>query len=200
MMLLSQLICTIGYSRKVFESIDALADLLLPSSSARWTVSEYQKKVTGIESKLRALLEHASEHPQRLSNEDNRKGATLYQLYLLSALIYLDRAVMGYVGDEVQHRILVEEALSHLDAVQISEAPWPFFIIGCEAQTDSQRQHVIRYSLSAGYGGVPGNAIWIRRLVELYWNQDDLDEEHSLGYAQEMSGVISSCPFLPVFV
>lgn len=123
MILSFQLRSTIGYSRKVFESIDALADLLLPSSVARWTAVEYQKKVNGIESGLRALRQHAGQYPQRQSNEDNHKSATVDQLYLLAAMIYLDRAVMEYAGDEVQHRILVEEALSRLNAVRIPEAP-----------------------------------------------------------------------------
>lgn len=184
----------------MFESIDALADLLLPSNIAHWTAAQYQKKANEIETRLRALRERANQHPQRASNEHNHKSAMIEQLYLLAALIYLDKAVLDYAGDEVQHRILVEEALSYLHAVQIPEAPWPFFIIGCETQTDLQRQQVLRCSLLGGDGGVSDNALWIRRLLESYWNQDDLDVEHSLSYVQKLSGVISSCPFLPVFV
>ena len=190
----------IGYSKKVFDSINALADLLLPSNVARYTPVEYQKKVNEIEISMRALRQNPVPQNRGLPRGSKTKNAAVDQLYLLSALIYLNKTAMQYSGDEIQHRRLVEEALSYLSEVQTSEAAWPLFIIGCEAQTDYQRSLVLEVPLRLQNDGLLDNAMWIRRLIESYWNQDDLDEEHNLSYVYKLSGVISACPFLPVFV
>lgn len=123
----------------------------------------------------------------------------LAQLYHTAALIYFNRAALRYTGAELHHKRLVDEALSLLEKVLAYEAPWPLFIIGCEARTDRQRRHVLQLFDAKIDGYWSGNMIQIRRMVEASWNQDDLHEEQSLEYLTKMSAVISSSPFLLQF-
>lgn len=148
---------------------------------------------------MRSFKQDTARQDHVLSSERQLKTAAMVQIYLLAALIYLNRTAIHYSGGEIQHRRLVEEALSYLTQVQVWEVPWPFFIVGCEAQTDSQRKEVLRLSLAPQAEGRLDNAKWVQRMVEAYWNQDDLDTEHNLNYVDKMSAVISACPFLPVF-
>lgn len=190
----------ISYSTSVFESIDALVDILLPLSVSYWTAEASQKKATEIEIRLRTLHKGTLPDNGHFARGSKSKTTTIDELYLMSALIYLNRTVMQYSGEEVQHRTLVQQALSHLSQIWTSQALWPLFIIGCEARTDSERTRVLQMTSSMGDGGLSDNALWMRRLIEAYWNQEDLDAEDNLSYVQKMSGVISACPFLPAFV
>ncbi|KAI9707927.1 MAG: hypothetical protein M1820_004346 [Bogoriella megaspora] len=192
-------ICAVGYSRQVFDCILTITAILGPSEVPYLTPLEQRREINEIERRLRCFKQDISRQDQEFPNETPDKAITIVQLYLLAALLYLNRTAIQYSGDELQHRRLVDEALSHLTQVQVRDAPWPFFIIGSEARTDSQRRKVLQLSSMSQSDKQSDNTVWIQRMVEASWNQDDLDEEQSLSYTNKISAVISASPFLPVF-
>ena len=176
-----------------------MTDTLLRSKVSSYTSLDHQRHVNEIERRLRFFKENTARHNRGSLSETESKASTIVYLYLLAAFIYFKRTVLHYSGGEPQYRILVEEALTHLTQVQVWEAPWPYFVIGCEAQTDSQRILVLQRSQILHTSGRLENAIWMQRMVEASWTQDDLDTEQSLNYVDKISAVISTSPFLPVF-
>jgi hypothetical protein len=171
---------------------------MLAAQTSRWTPFEHQRRINEVERKLH-LLKQETAYPDQ-SHLEQPRYTIIARLYLLATMIYLNRTAMHYSGDELQHRRLVEEALSLLKQVRAWEATWPFFIIGCETQSDSERSTVLQLSLAAHSDGRPGMNSWIKRMVEAFWNQNDLDTKQSLSYVDKLSAVIGACPFLPVFV
>ena len=159
---------------------------------------ERQKQANHIELELRSVVYAVGDHDIK-PDYSRCKAAKIDHFYALGALIYLNRMALNYSGEELHHQRLVDEAFIHLIDVQISEAPWPFFVVGCEATNDSRRRTLLQAALEAESSGQYGNAPRLLRLIQAFWNQQDLSSGQPLSYVDQMTAVISSSPFLPVF-
>ena len=172
-----------------------MTDILLPSDVSPWSRHHHERQVSQIERRLHSFETKNLGGP----SEGSSKAATIDQLYQLATLIYLNRSALQYSGEEIHHARLVDEALSKLLRVKVWEVPWPFFIIGCEAQTDSQRRQVLESSATLQAENPSDNATRVQKIVEAFWNQADLGTAQGLSYVDKMSAVITACPFLPIF-
>jgi hypothetical protein len=162
------------------------------------TPLERQKQARHIELQLRSVIYAVGDHDTRPDNS-RCKAAKVEHFFALAALIYLNKMALNYSGEELHHQRLVDEAFVHLNDIQISEAPWPFFVVGCEATNDSRRRTLLEAALEAESSGQYGNALRLLRLIQAFWNQQDLSSGQTLSYVDQMTAIISSSPFLPVF-
>lgn len=94
---------------------------------------------------------------------------------------------------------MVEKAFLALVKVKAYEELWPLFIVACEAQTDFERRRILELFSEAQRQRQSGNIAWVRRMVEAFWNQNDLDAEQELSYSTRMTAVVSTAPFIPTF-
>jgi hypothetical protein len=155
-----------------------------------------QRRISELERGLRSfkisdIIEDQS------SGERQFKDMMTAELYRLAALIYLNRAAIHSSVEETQYKRMVEEALSLLSQVKLCQAPWAFFVIACEAQSDIQRRKVLQLFSNKQEEYRHDNVRWLQRMVMAYWNQNDLDETCRLDYVTKFSSVIGSFPFLP---
>jgi hypothetical protein len=180
----------------VFDSISDACSLINPPQPVHSTSNERQKQVNELELKLRLVKSDIASHDRESPNGGQR---TTDQLYLLAALIYLNKMGLNYSGEELYHRRLVEEALQLLTNVQARDVPWPFFIVGCEARTDHQRRRVLELASATRRQGDSTRIPGLLQTIERFWSQDDLDTEQVLSYVDKLSTVISASPFLPAF-
>jgi len=79
------------------------------------------------------------------------------------------------------------------------EAPWPFFVVACEAEAEPQRRNVLQLISELPVERRSSNSGWVQRMIAAAWNQDDLHADRSLDYVTKISAVVSSCPFVPPF-
>lgn len=188
---------------EILESIWSICDIALPSTERR--SDDNKQRITEINAqagKLRNLKVFTSEDSTSILNEQNQRTARTIELHRLAALIYVNRAVTQFSGQENQHRLLVMEGLSLLGKTGICEPPWPLFIIACEARTDLERRAVLKLFLGpqSEEQKQPDRIVWIRRMVEASWNQDDLHaDDEDLDYLTKIKAVINASSFLPIF-
>ena len=186
----------IGYSHEVFDCISDACALIISRQPGHAAYNRQQKQVNELELKLRQVK---SDTASQWFGSPNRGQRTTDRLYLLAALIYLNRMGLNYSGDEPYHKQLVEEATQLLTDIQATEVPWPFFIVGCEARNDRERRTVLELASTTTRRGDSSRIPWLLEMIERYWSQDDLDTELVSGYVDKMSTVISASPFLPAF-
>ncbi|KAL7895511.1 fungal-specific transcription factor domain-containing protein [Trichoderma sp. TUCIM 5745] len=181
----------IGCSRDVLESIASMFAIIL-SSGSDLALSPVQ---------LTALYEvKQSLHRVPAESSDNQHwSAQCTMLHRLAALVYLNRAVMGYSGEETQHQALVVQGIEILNTMRVCELPWPLFIIGCEATNDSQRVNIMDLFARTEEKSQSSHIWLIWQLIQASWNQDDLQEESKLNYNKKMGSIIQSVPYLPIF-
>ena len=187
-----------GYSREVLGCILAITNLVYDSQVLSLDPALRYKRIAEVERRLRLH--------QRIGREidigrecvrDCEKPVAI-RLYQMAALIYLNR-ISHETRSELQstfHATAVSDGLALLACVDVRKVPWPLFVIGCEAATDAQRQHVLRL-LNAE--SIDADEPTPRSLMEASWIQDDLDTTRGLTYIKKMSGVISTLPSLPSF-
>ena len=175
--------------------MSSICGLVLHSDGFRATTFEQQRQLQELEVVLRSPLSNVS-----CAAESEYNLGTIVGLYRRAALLYLNRAALRYSGDELHHQRLVEDALSLLGHIQVHQAPWPFFIIACEAHTDIQRRKVLRlFPEATSDKYLKRSTRGLKGMVHASWNQDDLHATEGLDYITKVSAAISSSPFLPPF-
>ena len=183
------------YPRVVFEAISALIDLVLHAKGSDTSLTGCQLRIEEVEARL---SQADRSDLQTSSDEHSTRAMKNARCYHLCARIYLNRIVLGYNGSEIQHRRIVDEALSSIAETSVQDVPWPIFIAACEAQTDEQRRQVLNIPFNRYNQQASNNTKIVLRLVNSFWNLVDLDTEDSMSYVKKMSAVVSSSPFLPV--
>ena len=159
---------------------------------------ERQKEAHHIELQLRSVIYAVVVHDSS-PDYGQCKATEIGHFYALASLIYLNKMALYYCGEELHHQRLVEEAFEHLIDIHISDAPWPFFVVACEATNDSRRRTVLEAALKAESSKQYGNAPRLLRLIQAFWNQHDLGTGEPMSYVEQMTAIVSSSPFLPVF-
>ncbi|KAH6608604.1 hypothetical protein Trco_001950 [Trichoderma cornu-damae] len=182
----------LGYTSSIFTSlVPCIADGVKPSHL------QMQELYT-LEAKLRAGLLGSKLSPIP-SGEPSQDHDQATELHRLGALIYLNRAVLGYSGEEPRHKILVDKGLGLLCSKLTYIPSWPAFVIACEAREDSQRMTALEILTKAGEEPRSYNMRLLRRLVEACWNQDDLHDEEALDYHMKLRIAIRTAPHVPPF-
>ena len=186
-------------TNEIFESISSISRLLLASGS-NLTHMERSMLVNRVEERLLSFKPRPLIVRQIGSWDVETKASIILELYRLAALIYLNRAFIGYHGGEEQHRKLVDEATLYLAHVRPHEVPWALFIIGCEARTDEERKNMLQFFPENHVAPFINKLNWMRQMVEASWIYDDLHYDQHLGYFSKLSAVMTHSPIPPAFI
>jgi len=122
--------------------------------------------------------------------------ATL-KLFVLSALVYLERASKQFSGQSPKIETWVARAFCIFSQMQTCNNPFPLFIIGAEATTDSRRQAIIEIVERTEQLGGMRSLACVRNLIKSIWVQDDLHIEQNLDYIRKLDFVLNSSDILP---
>ncbi|KAL7946043.1 fungal-specific transcription factor domain-containing protein [Trichoderma barbatum] len=188
-----------GCDRQVLKCTSSMFSILMPRITGEGDISQLQiQDLYVLEANLRGGL--VDPQPIAVSTDKlskDREKTT--ELYRLAALIYLNRAALGYSGEELRHRNLVNRGLEILCGKLTHMPPWPIFIIACEAKEDSQRMTALQVLTSAGEEPRSFNMRLLRELVEACWNQDDLHDDEEMDYHMKMRLAVAVAPYVPPF-
>ncbi|EHK17417.1 uncharacterized protein TRIVIDRAFT_210335 [Trichoderma virens Gv29-8] len=188
-----------GCDRQVLDYTSSIFTALMPRITEDKDLTHSQTQdLYVVEAKLRSgLLE--SPPIDVTSTEISRDRDKTTELYRIAALIYLNRAALGYSGEELRHRNLVHRGLDLLCGKLTYVPPWPVFMISCEARDDAQRMTALQILAKAGEEPRSFNMRLLRELVEACWNQDDLHDEEAMDYHTKLRLAIQSAPYVPPF-
>jgi hypothetical protein len=124
------------------------------------------------------------------------------ELYKLSTLIYLIRGSQDPWQATANLTTLVDRAFNLPNHGPSCTHLFPLFIIGCEADTDERRVHVLEF-INATTGRTHArNMRWFRAGIQSIWAQRDLhsDSDLMVKYLSMVSTIISSYDTLPSYV
>lgn len=124
----------------------------------------------------------------------------LHVLYVIAALVYLNRMVWKISEINFGHQRLLREGFLILKRLEFCESAWPLFILACEADDDKRRLEVLQvFSKTLEQKAQRSNHIpTIQALVAAVWNQNDLNLDNGVDYMTTLNAVISTAPFLPL--
>ncbi|CAH0052316.1 unnamed protein product [Clonostachys solani] len=184
----------IGCSIDVLEGMSTIFDIAMRpivSSSRR-------QELLGVESQLRRMISALS----KLTNSGKASSSLheITQLHCIAALIYMNRATLGYDGTEPSHQALVEKGLEVLSNIVPCATPWALFIIGCEVKLDLPRLAILETISRSKQESRTGHLDVVKGLVEAVWNYDDLDPDMRLDYNKKLLSIVREAPWMPPFV
>ena len=165
--------------------------------------TQQTETVDQLEGQLLSLRQYLVIHGPLDSMLDESAILKIAELYRLAALIYSKRACRRNIRSSVQVAHLVQNAFSILEELQLCTAAWPLFIVGCEAETDSQRCLVLELLERSANHRKSDNILWTSKLVKGIWKQDDLFTYTNLTKAAQpllrYGSVVSASSQLPNF-
>lgn len=153
--------------------IARLSDITV-SAEGSDTHAQDTQAVDQLESQLLALRQNLVLRGSLGSMLDESAVLRIAELYRLAALIYSERACRRNTRSSVKVANLVQNAMSILEELQMCTAAWPLFIVGCEAETDSQRHLTLQLLKRSAEYRKSDNILWTEKLIKGIWKQDDL--------------------------
>ena len=161
------------------------------------------KAVDQLESQLSSLRQFLVLRGSLDGMLDENTILRIADLYRLAALIYSERACRRKIRSSIEVTRLVQNAFKILGELQVCTAPWPLFIVGCEAETDSQRSLTLQLLERSANYRKSDNILWIKKLIKGIWKQDDLSTYSHLTKAIQpllrYRSVLSASSQLPNF-
>ena len=179
-----------------------LNDIMLSADGSNITAQQ-TKTVDQLESQLSSLRQFLVLRGSLDSMLDEIAVLQTAEFYRLAALIYSERACRRKIRSSIEVAHLVQDAFSILGELQVCTAPWPLFIVGCEAETDHQRSLTLQLLERSANYRKSDNILWTKKLIKGIWKQDDLSTYSHLTKAVQpllrYGSVVSASSQLPSF-
>ena len=178
----SVIIGCLGCSLEVMEMVQAINDLRCGIIDTRkpHNLSLFNEQRTFIKTRLEAIRQTIGPTAADESgNLQRRRIIATAELYRLSTLIYLEqtsRQIAGEIrsGFDEATDDLIARTLNVLDQLEVCTSPWPLFIVACEVRTDEGRIKILDVIDKMNNERRIGNVSVLKRIIEIYWNQQDL--------------------------
>jgi hypothetical protein len=176
-----------------------LAEIIKPPDDPHFLDSEHIRTLVRIEGEMKSLKQifptecHVEPAPRKEMIE------LMAELYRLAALIYLERVGRGSSRFSPAVKTYLDNAFTILTQLDICERPFPLFIVGCEARSDSHRKQVLNVIQRTKKFRKCGNLMSTKSLIQAAWIQEDLHRETEMSCYTKYSAVVSSFEDLPSF-
>lgn len=179
-----------------------LNDIMLSADGSE-IETQQTETVDQLESQLLSLRQYLVFRGSLDRMVDENAVLKIAELYRLAALIYSERACRGKIQSSAEMAQLVRNAFEILGELRVCTAPWPLFIVGCEAETDSQRSLMFQLLERSAHHRKSDNILWVKKLIQGIWKQDDLSTySHLTKSVQPLlryGSVVSASSQLPNF-
>ncbi|KAF2107249.1 fungal-specific transcription factor domain-containing protein [Lophiotrema nucula] len=188
---------TLGCSLEVLNAIASIIDVVLEIEAGSDPDHEVFDR---LERRLRYAKQdirfEETDGPQ--STNTAAQASLVAELHRLAGMIYLHRAARQSLCTNPTLQRLVDDAFGVMEHLETCDRPLPLFVVGCEARRDDQRAIVLNL-ISRTQVRYLMNIVRVRKFLERFWAQDDLDIDQSIDYAAKVTAVLSSSEMLPAF-
>ena len=177
-----QIIGCLGCSLEVMEMIQAINDLRCHIFDIRrqHDLLLFNEQKAHIKTRLQTVRQTIGPTAADESGIlDRSRIIATAELYRLSTLLYLEQTSRQITSeirsgfDEVTDH-LTARALNILDQLEVCTSPWPLFITACEVRTDEGRIKILDVIDKMNDKRRIGNVSVLKRIIQIYWNQQDL--------------------------
>jgi hypothetical protein len=121
------------------------------------------------------------------------------ELYRLSGIIYYHRVCCEATATDQALLEAEADAFRILGGMRYCEKPFPLLIVGCQARTDMQRAMVLRVVRDTIRICFSESVMRVRKCLERFWAQEDLDTGKEIGYAVKMAALLRSADGWAIF-
>lgn len=127
------------------------------------------------------------------------ESVAVKELFVLAALLYMEKKSKQLVGTSSKTDQWIADAFLILSRIEYCNKPFPLFIFGFDARTDSRRLVVLSVidqtikKANAGAGGL----VSLRKLLVKLWIQDDLNGGGNIDFESNSCFFLSNCNFVP---
>ncbi|KFY00747.1 hypothetical protein O988_03109 [Pseudogymnoascus sp. VKM F-3808] len=189
------------HSHKVVQLLyEVCSNTLLYAWGPQYHNAEYRKYLDGLELRLTESISLPSPDIGAATREVNEEMSPVLELFRISALVYLERASRNFSGQSTKLDQWVEDSFSILTNLNTCQHPFPLFILGCEARTDSRRIAVLDLIAKTEEHLYVRDLQEVRELIQSMWVQEDLDVNGEVGFIEKLNLVLSSSGVVPGFV
>jgi hypothetical protein len=189
------------HAHKVVQFLyEVFSNTLLYSWGPQYHDGEYRKYLEGLELRLMESTSLTSPDTEGATQDGIEEISPVLELFRLSALVYLERASRNFSGQSAKLDQWLEDSFSILTKLNTCQHPFPLFILGCEARTDSRRIAVLDLIAKTEEHLHVRNFQEVRELIQSMWVQEDLDVNGEVGFIEKLNLVLSCSGVVPGFV
>jgi hypothetical protein len=189
-----------SHAHKVIQLLyEVCSNTLLYAWGPAYHSDEYRKYLDGLELRLTESISLTSPDTEATQSVTEETSPVL-ELFRLSTLVYLERASRNFSGQSTKLDQWVEDSFSILTNLDTCQHPFPLFILGCEARTDSHRIAILDLIANTEELLHVRNLQEVRELIQSMWVQEDLDVNGEVGFIEKLNLVLSCSGVVPGFV
>ena len=128
----------------------------------------------GLATTIRSLQQNLCDQQHESPSEGQSQASITAELYRIATLLYL-YTVCPDLADNMERDYRLSQSLDILQQMAVCTSPWPLFIVAGEVTTDTQRILILDILERMDSLRNIGNVFVVRRLIEAYWKQLDLN-------------------------
>ncbi|KFY12546.1 hypothetical protein V492_03819 [Pseudogymnoascus sp. VKM F-4246] len=186
-----------SHCHQIIQLLYEVCNTLLYPWGPQYHDDEYRKSLDELELRLTKSVSLTGE---ATSQGVIKETSAVLELFRLSTLVYLERASRNFSGQSTKLDQWVEDSFSILTNLNACQHPFPLFILGCEARTDSRRIAILGLIAKTEEHLHVRSLQEVKELIQSMWVQEDLDVNGEIGFIRKLNLVLSSNGVVPGFV
>ncbi|KAH6962350.1 fungal-specific transcription factor domain-containing protein [Ilyonectria sp. MPI-CAGE-AT-0026] len=151
-----------------------------------------------LETRLHNLVQRLDPDEEQTASLRRIDAFATADLYRLATILYLQR-VCPMDGDNSMGIIYIGQAFHALRTLEVVTSPWPLFIIACESRSEEQQITILEILDQMDHVRSVGNVTVMRRIIEMFWKQNDLRADTHFGHKLDWWHLVNSDVAVPWF-
>lgn len=189
-----------SHSHQVIRLLSEVCNTILYPWGPQYHDDEYREYLDGLESRLTKSISLTGPDVGAAPEGVIEEVSPVLELFRLATLVYLERASRNFSGQSTKLDQWTADAFTILTKLNVCQYPFPLFIFGCEARTDSHRMAIIDLIAKTEEHLHVRNVQEVRELIQSMWVQEDLEVNGEVGFIRKLNLVLSSSDVVPGFV
>jgi Fungal specific transcription factor domain len=189
-----------SHSHQVIRLLSEVCNTILYPWGSQYYDDEYRQYLGGLESRLTKSISLTGPEIGAAPQGVIEEVSPVLELFRLATLVYLERASKNFSGQSSKLDQWTEDAFTILTQLNVCQYPFPLFIFGCEARTDSRRIGILDLISKTEEHLHLRNVQEVGELIQSVWVQEDLEVNGEVGFIRMLNLVLSSSDVVPGFV
>ncbi|CRG83806.1 hypothetical protein PISL3812_01162 [Talaromyces islandicus] len=187
-------------TNKIMELFSEFCYNVLTPDDPRYFSTEYISWLGYIENQLISTREQLTERVPLLEINGDSESLAVKELFVLAVLVYFTKKSTKLIGSSSKTNEWIESAFQILSETKHCNKPFPLFIFGLEARTDSRRLLILDVIDSTSKKFNARGLVSVRKLLLKAWVQYDLHAGDDLRQDRDMCYFLGVFNFVPCLV
>lgn len=189
-----------SHSHHVIRLLSEVCSTILYPWGPQYHDDEYREYLDGLELRLTKRISLTGPDIGAVPPGVIKEISPVLELFRLATLVYLERASKNFSGQSTKLDQWTDDAFTILTKLNVCQYPFPLFIFGCEARSDSRRMAILDLIAKTEEHLHMRNVLDVRDLIQSMWVLEDLEVNGEVGFIRKLNLVLSSSEVVPRFV